>query len=105
MLELRGQWRREYERTLKLLGTPATINRKDGGSVECLVGLNSKPSDELVNAYGINVKVVTVLISDVPDLEKFDRITLDGERHTIDDIRVNRINDINVSHICIVRGK
>ena len=105
MLTLRNQWRREYERTLKALGTPATVQPKAGDSVECLVGLNSKPSDELINAYGVNVKVVTVLVSDVPELKKLDRITLDGERHTIDDVRINRINDINVSHICICRGK
>lgn len=105
MLNMRNQWRKEYERTLKLLGTPATVLKKDGSSVDCLVGLNSKPGDELINAYGVNVKVITVLVSDVPVLEKLDRIALDGERHTIDDVRVNRINDLNVSHVCIVRGK
>ena len=105
MLDMKEKWRKEYERTLRLLGTPAQVILKDGTQTETLVGLNSKPSDELMNAYGVNVKVITVLIADVPDLEKFDRILLDSEAHTIDDVRVNRINDLKVSHICICRGK
>jgi|GEM_PF-4809598 len=105
MLSNRVQWQRDYERTLRLLGTPAVVEKADGASVSCLVGLNSKPSEELINAFGVNVKVVTVLLTDVPELKKLDRINIDGERHTIDDIRISRINDIDVSHVCIVRGK
>lgn len=105
MLSNRVQWRREYERTLKALGTPATVETVGGDSTSCLVGLNSKPGEELINAWGVNVKIVTVLISDVPVLNKLDRINIDGERHTIDDIRISRINDIDVSYVCIVRGK
>jgi len=87
------------------LGTPAEVVKKDGSRASVLVGLNSKPSDELMNAYGVNVKVVTVLTDDVPVLEKFDQIAMDSEIHTIDDVRINRINDLQVSHICICRGK
>lgn len=105
MLEMKTQWKSHYERTLRALGTPAQVIKKDGATIEALVGINSKPNDELMNAYGINVKVITVLVADVQDLEKFDRILLDGEMHTIDDVRINRINDLNVSHICICRGK
>jgi hypothetical protein len=105
MLEMRNRWKQEYEKTLRFLGSPAEVIKKDGTKTSTLVGINSKPSDEIVNAYGVNVKVITVLIDDVPELEKFDRILLDNEVHTIDDIRTNRINDLNVSHICICRGK
>lgn len=105
MLSNRAQWRREYERTLKALGTPAVVEKVDGQTVSCLVGLNSKPGEELINAWGVNVKVVTVLVSDVPALQKLDRINIEGERHTIDDVRISRINDIDVSHVCVVRGK
>ena len=105
MLEMKGQWKKNYERTLRALGTPAEVVKKDGSRTSVLVGLNSKPSDELMNAYGVNVKVVTVLTDDVPVLEKFDQIAMDSEIHTIDDVRINRINDLQVSHICICRGK
>ena len=105
MLEMKAQWKTHYERTLRALGTPAQVIKKDGVTIDTLAGINSKPNDELMNAYGINVKVITVLVTDVEALEKFDRILIDGEMHTIDDVRINRINDLNVSHICICRGK
>lgn len=105
MLSNRNQWRREYERTLRSLGTPAVVEKVDGSTISCLVGLNSKPGEELINAWGVNVKVVTVLVTDCPELKKLDRINIEGERHTIDDVRISRINDIDVSHVCIVRGK
>ena len=105
MLKMKAQWKIHYERTLRALGTPAQVIKKDGATTDTMVGINSKPNDELMNAYGVNVKVITVLITDVKALEKFDRILIDGEMHTIDDVRINRINDLNVSHICICRGK
>ena len=97
--------RLNYERTLNALGTSAVVERVSGDSYPCTVGINSKPNEELMNAYGVNVRVVTVLLKEVPELTKLDKIIIDNERHTIDDIHIARINDLKVSHVCIVRGK
>jgi len=60
---------------------------------------------ELINAYGIGAKIFTIKVSDVPDVQKFDVITLDGERYTIESVMPAHVGGLHVYHKVIVKGK
>ena len=98
-----------YEGTVDLLGVPAVWEQtKDPQATkDVVVGFKSATwrDEELINAYGIGAKVFTVKVSDIPVIEKFDRITIAGERYTIDSVMPVHLNGVQIFHKCIVKGK
>ena len=80
----------QYELAVRLLGIPATITHvKTSVAVSVpKVGIANarKVGDAaIVNEYGINARIVTVLASDISfELEKFDMVVIAGEKLVLD---------------------
>lgn len=97
-----------YSATLRRMGGPATFVPVAGGaSVDLIAGFSSvAPTDaEVVNAYGIGAKIITVLAVDLgtaPD--KFDRIQMHGATYTVDTWQPVYIAGVLVSYRGFVRG-
>jgi len=98
-----------YEGNIDLLGVPATWTQtKDPKATkDVVVGFKSASwrDEELINAYGIGAKVLTIKVSDIPVMEKFDRITIGGEKYTIDSVMPVHLNGVQIFHKAVVRGK
>lgn len=106
MLINRSDIRAKYEQTIDLLGVPATVESvADGSSVSCIVGFKTTADEELIAAYGIGVKVVTVKQRDVPVIKKMDRVLVQADRYTINEANPVYVNDLHVGWRCVVRGK
>ena len=98
-----------YENNIDLLGVPATWTQTKApmATADVLVGFKSATwrDEELINAYGIGAKVFTIKVSDIPVVEKFDRITIGDERYTIDSVMPVYLNGTKIFHKAVVRGK
>lgn len=106
MLSNRQHWRSRYEEAIHTLGVPATVVSTDGSSsVECVAGWNTSRDEELVNAYGVGVKVLTVCESDVAVVKKMDRVLVQDGKYTIDEVFPVYLNDLLVGWRCVIRGK
>ncbi len=97
------------EQLVDLLGVPAvwTQTKAPKATKSVVVGFKtaSWQDQELINAYGIGAKVFTVKVSDIPVIEKFDRIEVSGERYTIDAVFPMHVNGVVVFHKCMVKGR
>ncbi|RLC00592.1 MAG: hypothetical protein DRH90_18120 [Deltaproteobacteria bacterium] len=60
---------------------------------------------ELINAYGIGAKIFTVKVDDIPVIDKFDKITLNGEAYTVNSVMPAYVGDMHTYHKVIVNGK
>lgn len=106
MLSNRNTWRAKYEEAIHTLGVPATVTSTEGGtSVECVVGWKTSRDEELINAFGVGVKVATVCERDVNVVKKMDRIFVQDDRYTIDEVFPVYLNDLLVGWRCVIRGK
>ena len=106
MLNNRSDIREKYEQTIDLLGVPATIESvSDDTSVRCVVGFKTSQDEELIAAFGVGVKVVTVKQSDVPVVKKMDRVLVQADRYTINEAFPVYLNDLLVGWRCVIRGK
>lgn len=106
MLSNRNTWRAKYEQAINTLGVPATVTSTgDGSEVECVVGWKTSRDEELINAFGVGVKVATVCESDVSVVKKMDRIFVQDDRYTIDEVFPVYLNDLLVGWRCVIRGK
>ena len=98
-----------YESVVDTLGVPATwAQTKDPqASADVVVGFRTVGLQEeaIINAFGIGAKVITVKVSDIPVVEKFDRFTITGERYTIDAVMPTHLNGTLIFHKCYVKGK
>lgn len=106
MLNNRATIRAKYEQTIELLGVPATLQSvSEGTSVDCVVGFKTSQDEDLIAAYGVGVKVVTVKSSDVPVIRKMDRVFVQSDRYTINEVFPVYLNDLLVGWRCVIRGK
>ena len=106
MLNNRLEIRQKYEQTIVLLGVPATVQAvSDNLSVDCIVGFRTSQDEDLIAAYGVGVKVVTVKSCDVPVVKKMDRILVQADRYTINEVFPVYLNDLLVGWRCVNRGK
>ena len=105
----RDKFQAAVEEVINTLGVPVTWTQtKDpGATADVVVGFKSATwrDEELINSYGIGAKVFTVKVSDIPVIEKFDRITMTNEKYTVDSVMPVFINGIHLFHKCVVRGK
>jgi len=60
---------------------------------------------QLINAYGIGAKIFTIKVEDVADVVKFDVITLNGEKYTIESVMPAYVGSIHCFHKVIVKGR
>ena len=106
MLNNRADIRAKYEKTIDLLGVPATIQSvTEGTAVDCVVGFKTSQDEDLIAAYGIGVKVVTVKERDVAVVKKMDRVLVQSDRYTINEVFPVYLNDLLVGWRCVIRGK
>ena len=106
MLNNRATIRAKYEQTIELLGVPATVQSvSEDTSVDCVVGFKTSQDEDLIAAYGVGVKVVTVRSSDVPVIKKMDRVFVQSDRYTINEVFPVYLNDLLVGWRCVIRGK
>lgn len=106
MLSNRSDIRAKYEATIETLGVPAIVESNESGeSVSCIVGFKTSNSEELIAAYGVGVKVVTVRERDVPVVKKMDRVLVSAERYTINEVMPVYLNDLLVGWRCVIKGK
>ena len=106
MLNNRTDIRAKYEMAIETLGVPAVIESVETGeTVECIVGFKTSNSEELIAAYGVGVKVVTVKESDVAVVKKLDRVRVQADRYTINEVFPVYLNDLLVGWRCVIRGK
>ena len=106
MLSNRNTWRTRYEEAIHTLGVPATVTSTvDGTGVDCVVGWKTSRDEELINAFGIGVKVATICESDVNVVKKMDRLFVGPDRYTIDEVFPVYLNEMLVGWRCVIRGK
>lgn len=96
-------------RVVNALATPATYFK--AGTVGRPVRMASKrvsPTDaEIINAYGIGARIVTITKDAIaPDTPaQFDRLEILGELFTIDAVAPNYRDEILVSFTCYCMGQ
>ena len=97
------------ENLVATLGVPATWKQtKDPQATQdIIVGFKSIgwKDQELINAFGIGAKVLTIRVSELANIDKFDTITVNGERYTIDTVMPVHLNGVHLLHKCYIRGK
>ena len=105
----RQQIQNATEGVVDALGVPATWTqaKAPNATSDAVVGFRSIGwnDHELINAYGIGAKVITIKVSDIPVVEKFDTITILNERYTLDVVSPVHLNGVHIFHKCIVKGK
>jgi hypothetical protein len=95
---------------IDLLGVPCTHRRHTDGLPTPIpsVGFSSisRVEEPFIQAYGINGKVITVKISDLPEQPtKFDLFEVKGERYIADLVRVVHLNDTPIGWKIFCKGK
>ena len=105
MLSQKQQMRLKYEQTIDTLGVPARIERVSGDEYECVIGWRTSTDEELINAFGVGVKVATIKERDVPVVQKMDRIRVLDDRYTVDEVFPVYLNDLLIGWRCVIRGK
>lgn len=82
--------RTTYELAVNLLGIPGTVTHTKTGATQSVsrIGIANARSVgdvNIVNAYGINARILTFLQSSLPfEPEKFDVVEVTGERLVLD---------------------
>jgi hypothetical protein len=106
MLTNRADIRAKYEYAIDTLGVPASVESVETGeAVSCIVGFRSTNDENLIAAYGVGVKIVTVKEKDVAVVKKMDRVLIMDERYTINEVFPVHLNDLLVGWRCVIRGK
>ena len=67
--------------------------------------IKTSQDEDLIAAYGIGVKVVTVKERDVAVVKKMDRVLVQSDRYTINEVFPVYLNDLLVGWRCVIRGK
>ena len=107
---LNGSYKNHMEQANHDLGVPvkwvqtkAPFDTKDN----VLVGFKHVGwrEEELVNAYGVGAIIVTINVTDIPLVEKFDKIELGEERYTLAEVFPIYITGEQVFWKSIVQGK
>lgn len=95
--------------TLQVLGSAGVWRQAKAphATANCVVGMKtvSWRDQELVNAYGVNARVFTLDVREVPTLEKFDRIEVGGEIYTLDDSIPVYVNAQHIFWKGVVKGR
>ena len=98
-------WEKAYRDSINALGVPATVLRKKGDPVECVVGFKTSTDVDIINAWGVGSKIITIQAADVPDLEKLDRVMIENERYTIEQVSPIHLNEVLIAFRGVVRGQ
>lgn len=102
---VRLTWKKAYKDSINALGVPATVLPKGGDPVQCTVGFKTSTDVDIINAWGVGSKIVTIQADDVPDLEKLDRVMIENERYTIEQVSPIHLNNVLMAWRGVVRGQ
>ena len=104
-LDDKNKYKAACEQTIDTLGVPCTFMSKTSGTVNCVAGFKTTRDEEIVNAYGIGSKVITIRAMDVPEVTKLDRCEIGPERYTFDAVMPVHLNDQLIGWRCVVKGR
>ena len=102
---MRLAWAKAYRDSINALGVPATVMPKAGDPVDCTVGFKTSTDVDIINAWGVGSKIVTIQFADVPELEKLDRVKIENERYTLEQVSPIHLNDDVIAWRGVVRGQ
>ena len=102
---VRNTWAKFYRQSIDALGVPATVHPTDGPVANCTIGFKTSSDVDIINAWGVGSKVLTIQTLDVPVLKKLDRVVVEGERYTLDSVTPIHLNNMHIAWRCIVRGQ
>lgn len=94
---VRNSMRAAHELAISSLGSPVTYRPVAGGSFDIVVGFKTVGVNdvELVNAYGIGAKIITVRQIDLPvQPKKFDVIEISG---TGEKLTASTVSDVHLN--------
>lgn len=107
----RNVLRGEFENVVDMLGVPGTWTqaKPPNNTLPTTVGFKTAGLDdkEVVNAYGVGAKIITFKAADFATTapEKFDQLTIAGERYTLDEVMPIHLNGVLIFYKAFVRGK
>ena len=106
---LQKQWAAAAQDTIKKLAQQPATYIKQGRpprALEVAIRIAAPTDIEIVNAYGINARIITVAADDLaPDvLELFDRFWVAGETFTANGVRAIRLGNALIGYKCFSRG-
>ena len=104
-LDDKNKYKAAWEQTIDTLGVPCKFMSKTSGTVNCVAGFKTTRDEEIVNAYGIGSKVITIRAMDVPEVTKLDRCEIGPERYTFDAVMPVHLNDQLIGWRCVVKGR
>jgi len=95
---LKTEARGAHELAISLLGTPVSVSPVSGAaSYNAVVGFKTVGSSdvELINAYGVGAKIITISSKDVPAAPaKFDQVKVTG---TGEVLTVSTVSDVHLN--------
>jgi len=98
----------QYE-AFDLLSVPATWTqtKAPNATKDIEVGFKSLGwrDQELINAYGPGSKLLTVKVTDLAEMDKFDKVTVDGISYTLHAVMPAYVGGIHTYHKCVALGK
>jgi hypothetical protein len=105
-------WADVAQSTIRMLAVmPAALVKREGGArISLEVALRTvAPTDiDLVNAWGIGARIITIAADDVtPDQapEQYDRIEAAGGQFTVDYVHPIQLGETLVAYKCFSRGQ
>lgn len=104
-LEDKDKYKAAWEQTIDTLGVPCEFASQKGVTVNCVAGFKTTRDEELVNAWGVGTRVITIRAMDVAEVSKLDRCTIGPERYTFDAVMPVHLNDLLIGWRCIVKGR
>jgi hypothetical protein len=101
-LDDKNKYKAAWEQTIDTLGVPCTFMSKTSGTVNCVAGFKTTRDEEIVNAYGIGSKVITIRAMDVPEVTKLGSCEIGPERYTFDAVLPVHLIDQLLGWRCVV---
>jgi hypothetical protein len=105
----RVKYQSAWEGVVDLLGVPAIWQqaKPPQATKNVTVGFKSASwkDTELVAAYGLGAKVITVKVKDIAVVEKFDQFVIGSERYTADSVMPVHFNGILIFWKAYIKGK
>ena len=99
-----GAVRGAFDTGVDLMGVPAVWTPVNGADSSVTVGFRTGSDEAVINAYGVGTKILTFKASSgVP--AKFDTITVQSERYTVNDVNPVHLNGFLVGYKLYVKGK
>ena len=108
MINIKSAWINNYFQLIDMHGIDSTWMRSNGSQVDVKVGFRTLGRDdvELINAYGIGARAITLCENDADILpEKFDSFLIGNEEYIVQAVHPAYIMGELVSYRIVAVGK